>query len=85
MKTYEKPKLIALSISGNDMLCACDVDVVDPINENKIPDNNLQWLIDNVGLDYLFGIRESCDFPVLGVCRHTSNGHHGQWPVVFSS
>lgn len=29
MKTYEKPKLIALSLSGNNMLCnSCDVDVI---------------------------------------------------------
>lgn len=29
MKTYEKPKLIALSISGNDMLCStCAVDII---------------------------------------------------------
>ena len=31
MKTYEKPKLIALSISGNNTLCkTCDIDVILP-------------------------------------------------------
>lgn len=29
MKTYEKPKLIALSLSGNNMLCSsCQFDVI---------------------------------------------------------
>ena len=29
MKTYEKPKLIALSLSGNNMLCnTCAVDII---------------------------------------------------------
>lgn len=36
MKTYEKPKLIALSISGNDLLCGClkiDDDLLESIYE----------------------------------------------------
>lgn len=29
LKVYEKPKLVALSVSGNDILCAaCTIDVV---------------------------------------------------------
>ena len=29
MKVYEKPKLIAMSLSGNNMLCnTCDIDVI---------------------------------------------------------
>ena len=32
MKTYEKPALNALSLSGNSLLCACDADIVDPMN-----------------------------------------------------
>lgn len=31
LKVYEKPKLVALSVSGNDVLCAaCTIDVVGP-------------------------------------------------------
>lgn len=30
MKTYMKPKLVALSLSGNDALCACKFDVREP-------------------------------------------------------
>ena len=30
MKTYEKPRLNALSLSGNSLLCSCAIDAVEP-------------------------------------------------------
>ena len=30
MKTYRKPKLMVLSLSGDSLLCSCVIDVVEP-------------------------------------------------------
>ena len=39
MKTYEKPKLIALSLSGNNMLCnTCAVDIIAPTEDQALVD-----------------------------------------------
>ena len=39
MKTYEKPKLIALSLSGNNVLCnTCAVDIIAPTKDQGLVD-----------------------------------------------
>lgn len=70
MKTYEKPKLIALSISGNNMLCnTCTIDV---IGDNK--DDDLGDLIFDEGL---FAAGDPCDVVVdfKGYCKNTPEGN----------
>lgn len=77
MKTYEKPKLIALSICGNEMLCSCAIDAT---NNGVIdPDlwNTWQNMI-SLGMNP-FGTDEACDTPVVGYCKFTAEN------VVFSS
>lgn len=74
MKTYEKPKLIALSLSGNNMLCnTCAVDIIAPF-----PDNN-KGLVDTLEdfygpINSLFAAyEESCAVKpdITGYCKFT--------------
>lgn len=72
MKAYEKPRLVALSISSNDMLCeSCAIDIH---GSNANPDY-LQTiaLMEEMGIstDFLFDVG-SCEYPVSGYCKFTS-------------
>lgn len=62
MKPYEKPRLMALSLSSNDMLCGdCNPDYVK--NKDLIED-----LLKDSGLSMVFGSAESgCEMPIPGL------------------
>lgn len=46
MKKYEKPRLMALSLSGNDMLCGgCTPGSLDDINGDMLEDIKKDWEI----------------------------------------
>lgn len=72
MKTYEKPKLIALSLSGNNMLCnTCQTDIIgnnmDPAFKATMEDFGI------VITDNSFASSDSCTAPVdiSGYCKFT--------------
>ena len=81
MKKYEKPTLTVLSVSANDMLCACDVKTRgNPFFEgldkefgdgNGIFDEN-----DNV----FAGGEPNCDMVISGYCKFTTTDN-----VLFTS
>ena len=65
LKVYEKPKLIVLSISSNDSLCAgCGFDVDD------MP--GLSDLINMAG-ESAFGPGEGCQVEISSYCKFTSS------------
>ena len=68
MKAYEKPKLIALSLSGNNMLCdSCDIDIV---GDNADPDFK-----DTYG-DFPGTFDDaSCAMQVTGYCKLTASSN----------
>lgn len=84
MKTYEKPKLIALSLSGNDHLCgSCDGGLkLGSMKEtdalymyfSAILDTNQDKKIsrDEFMSSSAFGNDESCTIPVTGYCKFNS-------------
>ena len=87
MKTYQKPIMIALSLTGNEQLCGS-------CSENKLRDNaalnaNLAWLVnDEDGVltkreaEKLFSASESCatTSPLLEeYCKFTSAGISIAW------
>ena len=71
MKTYEKPVLNALSLSGNSLLCSCAYDVVEPSNDQDLIDT----LRDLYGdISKLFSQQDgSCEEPInfKGYCKNT--------------
>lgn len=70
MKTYEKPRLNALSLSGNDMLCnSCDIDI---IGDNA--DTNIKAMLEIFGdPSQVLGSGEDCAIKVSieGYCKFT--------------
>lgn len=69
MKKYEKPRLMALSLSGNDMLCGgCTPGSLSDLDSDMLKFIKEQW-------DGLFTSGESCPiqgFPELeGYCKFT--------------
>lgn len=83
MKTYEKPKLIALSISGNNMLCnSCTFDIIAPYNGGA-DSGELGQMIQDFGFD--FGPTEGCSTPIsIGYyCKFTSA--EDGYPTVINS
>ena len=69
-KTYEKPRLSALSLSGNDMLCAaCPIDA-----QGSNMDATLSQILKdfNVNVDVITGSGESCELEISGYCKFTS-------------
>ena len=84
MKTYEKPRLMALSLSGNDQLCGSCSDKGSTNLLYKDPSGGLA-----LGLDFLvgnddgvltkeeaaraFGPNEGCEIPVESYCKFTSS------------
>lgn len=83
MKTYEKPRLMALSLSGNDRLCGdCSKNGAANLLY-KDPSGTLAWSIDWVGgnrdgtitkaeLAILFGSGEDCEEKLDAYCKFTS-------------
>ncbi len=72
MKTYEKPKLIALSICGNEMLCSCAVDA----DNDPVLQQILQDLVPELNP---FGTDGGCDIEIKDYCKFTGAN------LVFSS
>lgn len=68
MKTYEKPRLVALAVSSNDLLCqSCAVDVIGD-NRDPVFDKYLELI--GGSIEQLFGSGEtSCVIPVEGYCK----------------
>lgn len=66
MKTYEKPRLIALSLSADDMLCSgCDLKTKDTSDYfvqilNQLFDSNEDGYVDSSELGGLFASSEQC-------------------------
>lgn len=83
MKVYEKPKLMVLSVSADDMLCACTVGTRNPtdsviIKLNEIYGGSNGFLDPS---DNVFGNgEEGCSYPVDVYCKHTPEGFN-----VFTS
>lgn len=73
MKTYEKPKLMVLSFSANDVLCACVTPTRGDDNFLKFDTNN-NGLFERIDADNLgiFGDDESCEVKYTGYCKFTS-------------
>ena len=71
MKVYEKPKLVMMSISGNDLLCSCKVDVV---GSNANPDylQTIALLIEMGFSENALFDEGSCTTPVSGYCKMNS-------------
>ena len=81
-KTYEKPKLIALSLSGNNMLCnTCAIDIIGD-NADKTFKETMDDFFD---LDNAFASYESCTkkIPIDGYCKFTGADHGSR--VVINS
>ena len=74
MKIYEKPKLMVLSISANDMLCSgCTVKRIDePIYISQFDmDNDGILTAQEAENQGLFGDgADACTVPVTGYCKH---------------
>ena len=75
MKIYEKPKLMVLSLSANDALCACAATVRDdpfffPYDTNK--DGKLDS--GEINASGYFGSTEECKILYGKYCKHTPDG-----------
>lgn len=79
-KTYEKPKLIALPLSGNNMLCnTCAIDIIGD-NADKIFKETVGDFFDpNVA----FASYENCEVEISGYCKFTGADNGGR--VVINS
>lgn len=80
MKAYEKPRLVALSLSGNDMLCLnCEVNPKDNAALNDMINTFFGGILEGV-----FGTTESaCSNQVSGYCKFTG-GQEGFTLVMTS-
>lgn len=83
MKKYEKPMLMAVSVSGNDQLCgSCSDQGRTPLYNNEELKNNLLLYADKNGdgelsrdeASMLFGLEDNCKRPLDGYCKFTSTG-----------
>ena len=89
MKKYEKPMLMAVSVSGNDQLCgSCADDGKDPLYKN--PTGPEASLIDRVignkdgtltrdEAIAAFGPGENCSKEINQYCKFTSTGITVAW------
>ena len=74
MKTYEKPKLLALSLSGNNMLFwTCTFDVIGDNNQLPGFPEMVQEMIGKPISEQCFAADENCAVPVAidGYCKFT--------------
>lgn len=75
MKAYEKPKLMVLSVSANDALCACTASTKDDSFFNQFDSNNdgrITWK--EVNDSGYFGSGEDCGIQYVKYCKHTPDG-----------
>lgn len=91
MKTYQKPALLALSLSANDMLCGgCSFStrfdndpflnlILSSFDNWDSNDNGVFDAEDAAALG-LFGSGESCNTPVDNYCKYTVDG-----TIIFTS
>lgn len=89
-KTYEKPKLIALSLSGNNLLCGSCAGKVTLYDNSTLAQLVLMAAGRNSDYDRitgisrgdfegLFGTEESCGTPIEAYCKFTSTGEQVAW------
>ena len=81
-KTYDKPKLIALSLSGNNMLCnTCAIDIMGD-NADKTFKETMGDFFD---VNKAFASYEQCEKPISidGYCKFTGADHGSR--VVINS
>lgn len=89
MKTYEKPQLVALSLSGEDRLCGdCRDNGATYLlhnDESGIADlldlmiGNGDGTLKRDEVSSFFGALESCEKQVAGYCKFTSVGITVAW------
>ena len=85
MKTYTKPKMVALSLAGNSLLCACEFDVSEPNMSEEIRRwlGNLGWLnSDKTGAQTGVFTEDmnSCMRQLPGYCKMGPSGE-----IIFNS
>ena len=88
-KTYEKPRLMALSLSGNDQLCGTCADnngqllYKDPTGTIAkgidILVGNRDGKLTKAETSNIFGFKEDCHSPVENYCKFTSTGNIVAW------
>ena len=84
MKPYEKPKLIALSLAGNERLCGDCFDNRASYLLSKSPTGMISWYLDTIGgngdgemtkpeAKNMFNTADACDKPVKvdSYCKFT--------------
>lgn len=75
MKTYEKPKLMVLSVSANDALCACVASTRnDAFFQQFDSDGDNRITYDEVVQSGYFGNGEDCRISYEKYCKHTPDG-----------
>ena len=89
MKMYEKPVLMAVSVSGNDQLCgSCTDEGKEPLYQN--PTGNVASIIDRAAgnkdgtltreeANFAFGPGENCKRETIMYCKFTSTGMLVAW------
>ena len=79
MKHYQKPAMLALSLSANDMLCSgtCDIKTRDNPEYSDLDklwgDGNGLFTEEEARSKGLFGLTEECDFGLDNYCKYTAN------------
>ena len=91
MKVYEKPKLIAMSLSGNNRLCGDCADKSTLYNNSTLAETILFAAGRDSGHDGISGIsrgdftglfgtaEDSCVTPIEIYCKFTSSGEQVAW------
>lgn len=75
MKTYEKPKLMVLSVSANDALCACVASTRNDAFFQQFDSNNDGRItLDEVNNSGYFGSGGECNISYEKYCKHTPDG-----------
>lgn len=84
MKTYEKPRLMAISLSANDLLCGCVFDAMGPDVDPVIAEIYalLEGIVDPSNPNN-FAEGDGCKsiVPISGYCKMTPEGGE----IVFAS
>ncbi len=75
MKSYEKPRLMVLSVSANDALCACVASTRnDAFFQQFDYDGDKRITYDEVVRSGYFGNGEDCNISYEKYCKHTPDG-----------
>ncbi len=75
MKIYEKPKLMVLSVSANDALCACAATVRnDPFFSPFDTNNDGKLDSGEIEASGYFGSIDECQIKYDRYCKHTPDG-----------